>query len=165
VGSTRLVSRVRDEILNPYLADNGSARHMCTDGSYTPKPAQGGFDSQSWFLAQHGPRLVKPGPVFGQRDGVIERNLRPIAASGPEAIPTTTPAATQGESKPTLSAKMSDLAAVRQRLEDLRSITQSVEDEVNSWNRPATPAEQINQALQRSLDTIVKPEIVKPEKE
>jgi hypothetical protein len=60
---------------------------------------------------------------------------------------------------------MSDLAAVRQRLEDLRSITQSVEDEVNSWNRPATPAEQINQALQRSLDTIVKPEIVKPEKE
>jgi len=152
VGSTRLVGRVRDEILNPYLADNGAARHMCSDGSYTPKPMQAGFDCQSWFLAQHGPRLVKSGPVFGQKEGGIERNLRPV-----EAMPTTAPPS-PADTKPVLSAKLSDLSAVRQRLEDLRSITQAVEDEVNSWTAPQqTSNEQVNQALQQSLDTIVKP--------
>jgi polyphosphate kinase len=153
VGSTRLVSRVRDEILNPYLADNGAARHMCSDGAYTPKPAQNGFDCQSWFLSQHGPRLVKSGPVFGQKEGGIERNMRPTAVT-----PITAPSVPPSESKPALGAKLGDLTAVRQRLEDLRSITQAVEEEVNSWNRPEPPGDQIGEALQQGLDTIVKPE-------
>jgi polyphosphate kinase len=52
VSSPRLVRRLRDEILNQYLADDASARHMQRDGSYTPKPRHGRLDSQAWFLAQ-----------------------------------------------------------------------------------------------------------------
>jgi polyphosphate kinase len=52
VSSPRLVRRLRDEILNQYLADDASARHMQRDGSYTPKPQHGRLNSQAWFLAQ-----------------------------------------------------------------------------------------------------------------
>src|SRR5581483_9721030 len=50
VGSARLVSQLRQEILDQYLADDATARHMCSDGRYTPKPAHGGFNSQAAFL-------------------------------------------------------------------------------------------------------------------
>jgi polyphosphate kinase len=52
IQSPRLVRRIRDEILNQYLSDDTGARHMQSDGSYTPKPPNGQRDSQAWFLAQ-----------------------------------------------------------------------------------------------------------------
>jgi polyphosphate kinase len=52
IGSPRLVRRVRDEILNHYLADDAGARHMQSDGTYTPKPRDGRQDSQAGFLAR-----------------------------------------------------------------------------------------------------------------
>lgn len=58
VESRRLVTRLRDEILGTYLADETNARHMRGDGSYTPKPLDGSFESQSWFLAQPANRIA-----------------------------------------------------------------------------------------------------------
>jgi polyphosphate kinase len=52
IRSPRLVRRVQEEILNRYLSDDTGARHMQSDGSYTPKPRNGRHDSQAWFLAQ-----------------------------------------------------------------------------------------------------------------
>ncbi len=60
LSSPRLVARVRDEILQTYLADQAGARHMRSDGSYTRKSREGGLDSQAWFLGQRG---YRPGPV------------------------------------------------------------------------------------------------------
>ena len=56
VTSPRLVARLRDEILETYLADRASARHMRSDGSYTRKSGDRGLDSQDWFLGQRGCR-------------------------------------------------------------------------------------------------------------
>jgi polyphosphate kinase len=64
VSSRRLVARVRDEILETYLADQAGARCMESDGSYTCKSQEGGFDSQEWFLGQRGSR---PGAVGNSR--------------------------------------------------------------------------------------------------
>jgi polyphosphate kinase len=52
IRSPRLVHRIRDEILSPYLADDASARHMRRDGTYTTKPRNGVLNSQARFLAQ-----------------------------------------------------------------------------------------------------------------
>ena len=52
VTAPRLVARLRDEILSAYVADDAGARHMRSDGSYTPKPRNGKRDSQAWFMAQ-----------------------------------------------------------------------------------------------------------------
>ena len=60
VAAPRLVARLRDEILATYLADRAAARYMHSDGSYTPKSAGGGLDSQAWFLGQRGSR---PEPI------------------------------------------------------------------------------------------------------
>ncbi len=51
IRSARLVRRIRDEILEQYLADDTGARHMQRDGGYTLKPRKGTVDSQAWFLA------------------------------------------------------------------------------------------------------------------
>src|SRR5580658_934235 len=48
----QLVQRLKDEILHAYLHDNRNARRMHKDGSYKHKSANGGLDSQAWFLAQ-----------------------------------------------------------------------------------------------------------------
>jgi polyphosphate kinase len=56
VRAPRLVARLRDEILNAYVADDAGARHMRSDGSYTAKPRNGQRDSQAWFMAQRTPR-------------------------------------------------------------------------------------------------------------
>jgi len=61
IRSQRLVRRVRDEILNQYLSDDTGARHMQSDGSYTPKPPNGTRDSQAWFLAQRNTQRNKHG--------------------------------------------------------------------------------------------------------
>jgi len=50
IDSPRLVARLRDEILDAYLADEASGRHMRSDGSYTSKPRDGKIDSQSRFM-------------------------------------------------------------------------------------------------------------------
>ena len=60
VTSPRLIARLRDEILETYLADRASARHMRSDGTYTRKSQEGGLDSQAWFLA---PRAFRPEPL------------------------------------------------------------------------------------------------------
>src|SRR5262249_53676652 len=44
--------RLKDDILKPYLQDDACARHMRSDGSYSPKSRECGFNSQSWFLGQ-----------------------------------------------------------------------------------------------------------------
>jgi polyphosphate kinase len=56
VSAPRLVARLREEILNEYLADDAAARHMRSDGSYTPKSRTGKRDSQAWFMTQRTPR-------------------------------------------------------------------------------------------------------------
>jgi hypothetical protein len=60
VSSPRLVARVRNEILETYLADQYGARYMQSDGTYTRKSREGGLDSQAWFLGQRG---YRPGAV------------------------------------------------------------------------------------------------------
>jgi polyphosphate kinase len=62
VAAPRLVARLRDEILAPYLADRAAARNMHSDGSYTVKSKESGLDSQAWFLGQRGcrPEAVPP---------------------------------------------------------------------------------------------------------
>jgi len=62
VSAPRLIARVRDEILATYLADEGGARHMERDGSYTPKSGSEGLDSQAWLL---GHRTSRPSPIGG----------------------------------------------------------------------------------------------------
>ncbi|HUI77819.1 MAG TPA: polyphosphate kinase 1 [Bryobacteraceae bacterium] len=52
VSAPRLVARLHDEVLQVYLADDAGARHMRSDGSYTPKSLAGKRDSQAWFMAQ-----------------------------------------------------------------------------------------------------------------
>jgi polyphosphate kinase len=89
VSSPRLVRRLRDEILNQYLADDASARHMQRDGSYTPKPKHGRLNSQAWFLAQRTsptnvadhsfePHFVKCVEVGGAHEGT-----KPVLAIAP----------------------------------------------------------------------------------
>jgi polyphosphate kinase len=49
----KLIQRLRDRILMKYLEDEGAARIMQPDGSYTrPKREHGrrAFNSQTWFL-------------------------------------------------------------------------------------------------------------------
>ncbi|MCU1274688.1 MAG: polyphosphate kinase 1 [Bryobacterales bacterium] len=74
VSSPRLVARVRDEILETYLADQAGARCMRSDGSYTCKSREGGLDSQAWFLGQRG---YRPGAVGNLReaDAVIPSGI------------------------------------------------------------------------------------------
>ena len=52
----QLVQRLKDEILHAYLHDNRNARRMHKDGSYKHKSANGGHDSQAWFLGQRAAR-------------------------------------------------------------------------------------------------------------
>ncbi len=49
VESPRLLARLRDEILNTYLADEASARRMRSDGSYTPNPATASSRARAGF--------------------------------------------------------------------------------------------------------------------
>jgi hypothetical protein len=47
------MTRIREEILAKYLADNRNARHMQPDGSYTWDPTgEPAVDSQAQFLAR-----------------------------------------------------------------------------------------------------------------
>jgi len=65
VTSPRLVARLRDEILETYLADRACARHMRSDGSYTRKSGEDGLDCQAWFLGQ---RVGRPAAVGCARE-------------------------------------------------------------------------------------------------
>ncbi|MGI8745657.1 MAG: polyphosphate kinase 1 [Bryobacteraceae bacterium] len=49
----KLIRRLKDEILETYLADRTRARIMRSDGSYARTDEEGGLDSQAWLLAQH----------------------------------------------------------------------------------------------------------------
>jgi polyphosphate kinase len=49
----KLIRRIKDEILETYLADRARARVMHSDGSYTRASQDGGLDSQAWLLSQH----------------------------------------------------------------------------------------------------------------
>ncbi len=75
VAAPRMVARVRDEILTGCLADDATARHMRGDGTYTPKPARGRFDSQSWFLAQRGVRPASPDQPTDESNGIPPFNI------------------------------------------------------------------------------------------
>jgi polyphosphate kinase len=76
ISSPRLIARVRDEILEHYLADESNARHMCADGSYTRKRLDGGFDSQGWFLGQH-----------GARSAIVKRSVNGSNGNGRHGVP------------------------------------------------------------------------------
>ena len=65
VNSEKLVRRLRQEILQQYLADDSSSRLMQSDGSYRPKPRHGRLNSQAWFLAQHAMRNAVVMPDTG----------------------------------------------------------------------------------------------------
>jgi len=131
ITSPRLVGRVRDEILEHYLADESNARHMGADGSYTPKRLDGGFDSQAWFLGQHGARTaVVKSPVNGNGNG---RHAH-----------------IQNQNMP--------LQLVRQQLADLRSITQAFKSSAASW--PGPRPEALTHALGESLSPGAKTESV-----
>ncbi len=56
----KLIRRLKDEILETYLADRVRARFMHSDGSYTRGNGDG-LDSQAWLLSQHSnlPRIVQ----------------------------------------------------------------------------------------------------------
>jgi polyphosphate kinase len=58
VDRPQLVQRLKGEILHAYLSDQANTRRMHTDGSYTRKSADGGHDSQAWFLGQRAGRPV-----------------------------------------------------------------------------------------------------------
>src|SRR5207302_10126309 len=53
VEDPKLVRRLKDEILETYLADRARARIMHSDGSYTRVCDDGGLDSQAFLLSQH----------------------------------------------------------------------------------------------------------------
>jgi polyphosphate kinase len=85
IRSRRLVRRLRDEILHQYLGDDTGARHMRSDGSYTPKPRNGRHASQAWFLAQRtaatkvqGPKV--PGPALAGEVATATETLQQSAA-------------------------------------------------------------------------------------
>ncbi|HLK17512.1 MAG TPA: polyphosphate kinase 1 [Bryobacteraceae bacterium] len=80
IRSARLVRRFRDEILHQYLRDDSSARHLQSDGSYTPKPRNGRHDSQAWFLRQRGSGEMKPVLVPLQKETLRDRAARLSAA-------------------------------------------------------------------------------------
>ena len=49
-----LIRRIRDEILQTYLDDQVGARHMDSDGIYSPKVRRGGVDGQTVLLEHRG---------------------------------------------------------------------------------------------------------------
>jgi polyphosphate kinase len=53
IESPQLVRRLKDQILRAYIEDGHNARRMNSDGTYSGKPADGGLNSQDWFLS-HG---------------------------------------------------------------------------------------------------------------
>jgi polyphosphate kinase len=57
-----LVLRLKFEILRSYLNDQRNVRRMHSDGSYGHKSADGGHDSQAWFLNQ---RTQRPPVLIG----------------------------------------------------------------------------------------------------
>ena len=63
IDDVKLIRRLKDEILETYLADRHRARLMHNDGSYSRMATEGqGLDSQAWLLTQHSaslPRLVQ----------------------------------------------------------------------------------------------------------
>ena len=126
VRAPRLVARVRDEILHPYLADDASARRMRGDGSYTPKSKTGGFDSQAWFVSQRGPRLVP-----ADRSSTTRNGAHPGAeTAAPE------PGTARNGWKAAIS-KAVDLDSFRQHLLDLRTAAQALQSDAKTWDRPA----------------------------
>jgi len=52
IESTRLVRRIRDKILDKYLADQAGSRIMQPDGSFIRQPAKGKkvVNAQEWFM-------------------------------------------------------------------------------------------------------------------
>jgi polyphosphate kinase len=56
VSNPKLIRRLRDGILEQYLRDEASARHMQPDGTFTRVPREPGKrlpDCQTWFLKHH----------------------------------------------------------------------------------------------------------------
>ena len=86
VTAPRLASRVRDEILKGCLADDAGARHMHSDGSYTPKPSNGRFESQSWFLTRRGARVVPSEHALNGNNGAGLLKVANQSNSGNETI-------------------------------------------------------------------------------
>ena len=103
IRAPRLVRRVRDEILNRYLTDDTGARHMQSDGSYTPKPRNGRHDSQAGFLAQRASHHYEMKPVLA---------IAPNSSTRPGSV-----RETLGESTARLAAEIDSL---RKRLSSKR---------------------------------------------
>ena len=104
VKSPRLVGRLKD-ILNQYLADDSGARHMRSDGSYTPKSPNGKLDSQAHFLSQCAGRSNSPLP----REAISRSN---------EALVSVLPK--QEPLRAAADRLLAELGALRDRLDTLK---------------------------------------------
>jgi polyphosphate kinase len=114
IRSPRLVSRVRHDVLQSYLADDTVARKMRADGSYSAKSRNGTFDSQAWFLSQRNPRgaAAEQGRA---NPAEAPRTAGRSAAQPLIAIEDRNPAA----------LRSAELHSFRDKLEDLKSLLQS----------------------------------------
>lgn len=79
-----LRQRVRDEIIETYLADTVKTRLLQADGSYqrvAPQPAGSGFNAQEFFIGlAEGKLSLADRPQVPARHGVVRRK-RPVARS------------------------------------------------------------------------------------
>ncbi len=139
VTAPRLVARVRDEILNGYLADDASSRFMHADGTYSEKPANGRFDCQAWFLAQRGARPAAPVRAVNGRsasasvDWSLQNGQSLIetrnGALGKRLLPVNGAGISSKALKVAELSRVVDLAMVRHKLERLRLLTRAIRDD------------------------------------
>ncbi len=80
IKSASLVRRLI-QVLNQYLADDSSTRHMQSDGTYAPKSQDGKINSQAYFLAQRTRRPKALDPVYESKDSQSENNPLPQSTS------------------------------------------------------------------------------------
>jgi polyphosphate kinase len=139
VASPRVVARLRDEVLNPYLADHAGARHMHSDGTYSPKPSKGGFDSQAFFMSAQThrsaavPELARAKSETGPPGVSVNGHRFSPAAVSPKASGAVAPRVpkpvTTGQNGSKMLAISRMINRVRPQLMNLRSITQAIKKE------------------------------------
>ena len=156
VSSPRLVARLREEILNAYLADDAGARHMNSDGSYTPKSQTGKRDCQAWFMGQRSAR-GKP----------VDRGVAEVESSRVPAVVLAAPARTRDALERAVSLWATDIAqclagvveqASRRFSRDMDAVQVQVDRSVEQVRAVVSSGQQSLAAVHRSsrsLETAV----------
>lgn len=141
IRSPRLVRRVRDGILNLYLADDASARHMQRDGSYTPKPRNGRLDSQAWFLAlrpsqanvvDHACESQSVKCAKGSANG----GMKPVLAIAPNL-------SLHQQALSTSAERTAQAPSARETLQEVAACLAAEIDSLRQWLRSKAPAGQV----------------------